>query len=154
RRPTNSLLDMLDGDLRTVIAGALSRVTRERIAIVCPNVPITDGTGTRDYRVRLEIVHQPRSDQSHVLVTFEENRGESTTQQAVFTRHPGASTELRETGGEVSVTQASHERMQSLEGELSYAREILQSTVEELETSNEELQATNEELVSSNEELQ
>jgi two-component system CheB/CheR fusion protein len=151
RRPTASLLDMLDGDLRTVIAGALSRVTRERVAMVCPSVAVTDATGTRDYRVRLDMVHQPRSDQSHVLITFDENAGDAPNAAS-----PPASVRplASESGGEVSVTQASRERMQSLEGELSYAREILQSTVEELETSNEELQATNEELVASNEELQ
>ncbi|HVR19405.1 MAG TPA: CheR family methyltransferase, partial [Polyangiaceae bacterium] len=155
RRPTGSLLDMLDGDLRTVIAGALSRVTRERVAIVCPNVPILDASGTHPYKLRLEIVHQPRSDQSHVLVTFEEIRAEDTA-VAEFTTEtfPRIRPTSSDAGGEVSVIQASRERMQSLEGELSYAREILQSTVEELETSNEELQATNEELVASNEELQ
>ena len=154
RRPTGSLLDMMDGDLRTVVAGALSRVTRERVAIVCPNVPISDAAGTREYRVRLEIVHQPRSDQSHVLVTFEENRADAAERDAAFAAASRARAASADTGGEVSLTQASRERMQSLEGELSYAREILQSTVEELETSNEELQATNEELVASNEELQ
>src|SRR5205814_5401159 len=46
------------------------------------------------------------------------------------------------------------ERISSLERELVYTKEHLQSTVEELETSNEELQSTNEELVASNEELQ
>ena len=44
--------------------------------------------------------------------------------------------------------------MNTLESELSYTRETLQSAIEELQTSNEELQATNEELVASNEELQ
>jgi two-component system CheB/CheR fusion protein len=151
RRPSGSLLDMLEGDLRTVIAGALSRVTRERVAVVCPNVPVTDAAGTKDYRVRVEIVHQPRSDQSHVLVTFEEKReGDAPPPPAPASVRPAPAEE----GGEVTISQASRERMQSLEGELSYAREILQSTVEELETSNEELQATNEELVASNEELQ
>ncbi|HEX6278225.1 MAG TPA: chemotaxis protein CheB, partial [Polyangiaceae bacterium] len=150
RRPTGNVLDMLEGDLRTVIAGALSRVTRERVPIVCPNVPVTDSRGTHDFRVRLEIVHQPRSDQSHVLITFEDNARVANAAPSPPVVRP----ESADTGGEVSVTQASRERMQSLEGELSYAREILQSTVEELETSNEELQATNEELVASNEELQ
>ena len=48
----------------------------------------------------------------------------------------------------------SAERISSLERELMYTKEHLQSTIEELETSNEELQSTNEELVASNEELQ
>ena len=141
RRPSANLLDMLDGELRTVVAGALVRVTRERSAVICPNVTVEEGDQARNYQVRLELVQQPRSDQSHVLVALEPT---TLDEQPAG---PGA-------GREVSVAQASHERMQSLEGELSYAREILQSTIEELETSNEELQATNEELVASNEELQ
>ncbi len=153
RRPSGNLLDMLEGDVRTVVAGALSRVLRERVAIVCPNVTVADDAGTHEHRVRFEIVHQPRNEQSHVLVTFDENRVPATVEV-----NPGdtesAASSAAVSDGEVSVTQASHEHMQSLEGELSYAREILQSTIEELETSNEELQSTNEELVASNEELQ
>jgi two-component system CheB/CheR fusion protein len=101
----------------------------------------------------LEIVQQPRNDQSHVLVTLETNRQPDVarTLDDDVGRSDHAVTPVP---GEVSVSQASNERMQNLEGELSYAREILQSTVEELETSNEELQSTNEELVASNEELQ
>ena len=52
------------------------------------------------------------------------------------------------------VQDESVERISSLERELMYTKEHLQSTIEELETSNEELQSTNEELVASNEELQ
>jgi two-component system, chemotaxis family, CheB/CheR fusion protein len=141
RRPTGNLLDMLDGDLRTVIAGALSRVTRERSAATCPSVGVEEDGARRDYLVRVELVQQARADQGHLLVTLHPAESETGVVSAP-------------TDGEVSVAQASHERMQSLEGELSYAREILQSTIEELETSNEELQATNEELVASNEELQ
>ncbi|HEX6767340.1 MAG TPA: CheR family methyltransferase, partial [Polyangiaceae bacterium] len=151
RRPSGNLLDMLDGDVRTVVAGALSRVSRERVSVVCPNVVVETPAGPREHVVRVELVHQPRSDQGHVLVTLEATEG------AVVTG-PGAEQHERGTvltlGNEVSVAQASHEHMQSLEGELSQAREVLQSTIEELETSNEELQATNEELVASNEELQ
>ena len=54
----------------------------------------------------------------------------------------------------MTTAQASQDRLNTLEAELSYTRETLQSTIEELQTSNEELQATNEELVASNEELQ
>src|SRR5262249_714889 len=50
--------------------------------------------------------------------------------------------------------EAPEDRLNMLEGELSYTRETLQSSIEELQTSNEELQASNEELVASNEELQ
>jgi two-component system CheB/CheR fusion protein len=142
RRPTGNLLDMLEGDLRTVVAGALGRVTRERTPVTCRNVSVEENGARSDYTIRLELVQQPRADQCHVLVALERA---ADVASAVHTQS---------IDGEVSVAQASRERMQSLEGELSYAREILQSTIEELETSNEELQATNEELVASNEELQ
>jgi two-component system CheB/CheR fusion protein len=142
RRPTGNLLDMLDGDLRTVVAGALGRVARERTPVICPNVGVEEEGAVSDYTVRLELVQQPRADQSHVLVALEKSLGTVATAPSTTS------------DGEVSVAQASRERMQSLEGELSYAREVLQATIEELETSNEELQATNEELVASNEELQ
>jgi two-component system CheB/CheR fusion protein len=142
RRPTGSLLDMLEGDLRTVVAGALGRVSRERIPVTCPNVCVEEADGPQSYLVRLELLQQPRAERGHVLVTLERAEPLDTTVAEASS------------DGEVSVAQASRERMQSLEGELSYAREILQSTIEELETSNEELQATNEELVASNEELQ
>lgn len=151
RRPTGNLLDMIDGDLRTVVAGALARVARERVAIVCPNVPVGDASGTHDVRVRFEIVQQPRNDQSHILVTLEPDHQ---VERAAELDDGRRVDQALLDPGEVSVSQASNERMQNLEGELSYAREILQSTVEELETSNEELQSTNEELVASNEELQ
>jgi two-component system CheB/CheR fusion protein len=148
RRPSANLLELLEGDLRTVVSGTLARVVRERSSVCCPSVNVTDAAGaTQELSVRLELVAQPRADQSHVLVVLESaaQPARPTPAEATF---PAASV------GQLSVAQASNERMQTLEGDLSYAREILQSTVEELETSNEELQATNEELVASNEELQ
>ncbi len=148
RRPSSNLIDLLDGDLRTVVSGTLARVMRERAAVCCPSVTVTDGTGaTQELRVRIELVMQPRADQSHILIVLESasHPAEPARTEATFPAAPV---------GQLSVAQASNERMQTLEGDLSYAREILQSTVEELETSNEELQATNEELVASNEELQ
>ena len=165
RRPSANLLEMLDGDLKTVIAGTLPRVIRERGALVCPNVTLNDGGVVRDFQVRIELVLQPRTDQSHVLIVLEPvptaNAAVVASAPALTPSAPKPSVDATEPqedvpgpGGQVSIAQASNARMESLEGDLSYAREILQSTVEELETSNEELQATNEELVASNEELQ
>src|SRR5690606_32016784 len=71
RRPTGSVLDMLEGDLRTVVAGALGRVTRERATITSRGVCVPDGEGSTEYTVRLELVQQPRAEHSHVLVTLE-----------------------------------------------------------------------------------
>jgi two-component system CheB/CheR fusion protein len=160
RRPTGNLLDMLEGDLKTVVAGTLARIVRERVPLSCPSVVVEDAGKPREFRVTMELIAQQRSDQSHVLIALQSPL--STSAAAGVTTAParttgavgdGARTEVLD-DAQVSVAQASTARMESLEGDLSYAREILQSTVEELETSNEELQATNEELVASNEELQ
>jgi two-component system CheB/CheR fusion protein len=148
RRPSSNLIELLEGDLRTVISGTISRVIRERGSVSCPSVTVSDGAGAPlELRVRLELVTQQRADQSHVLIVLEPAQ----SPQLLPAGTPAAAAFPE---GQFSVAQASNERMQILEGDLSYAREILQSTVEELETSNEELQATNEELVASNEELQ
>ena len=161
RRPTSNLLEMLDGDLKTVVAGTLARVVRERVALTCPNVVLDDGGKPRDFQVTMELVMQPRADQSHVLIVLDPRPAaattapEASTPSVVAVPNPGGRDDAPASlGSRVSIDQASTARMESLEGDLSYAREILQSTVEELETSNEELQATNEELVASNEELQ
>ena len=56
-------------------------------------------------------------------------------------------------GADLGEEQA-HQRIRTLENEVSMTREALQQTIEELETSNEELQSLNEEMQSTNEELQ
>ena len=101
RRPSGNLLDMVDGDLRTVVAGALSRVVREGNVVACPDVPLMDDTGVRNHVVRLELVHKPRSDQSHVLVSLE-----------LMARADDATGLAAPATGQVSVAQASRERMQ------------------------------------------
>jgi two-component system CheB/CheR fusion protein len=156
RRPSSNLLELLDGDLKTVISGTLARVVRERGPVSCPSVTVTsENGGSQELRVRLELVSQQRADQSHVLIVLEPASQPATTAATtVAAATATTTTAAAPLDGQFSVAQASNERMQILEGDLSYAREILQSTVEELETSNEELQATNEELVASNEELQ
>ncbi|MBX2800849.1 MAG: PAS domain-containing protein [Myxococcales bacterium] len=55
---------------------------------------------------------------------------------------------------DVTLSDASKERISRLEDELLVTRENLRTAVEDLEAANEELQATNEELIASNEELQ
>jgi two-component system, chemotaxis family, CheB/CheR fusion protein len=140
RRPTMNILDLLDGDLRTVVAGAIQRALKREDPVSYGNVPIPDGDGIRRCTLSAKTYHNPKTGSTSILITIE---------------HDGARRERPvASAGEVSAAAASSERMATLEGELSYTRETLQSTIEELQTSNEELQATNEELVASNEELQ
>jgi two-component system, chemotaxis family, CheB/CheR fusion protein len=143
RRISTSILDLLEGELRTVVAGAIQRAFKEQTRIEYTGVRISDGDGERRCTMTVRPMNHPRTGARNLLVTF----GES----AEIQRPADLSTMVVES---VSVDRASSERMKTLETELAYTRETLQATIEELETSNEEMQATNEELVASNEELQ
>jgi two-component system CheB/CheR fusion protein len=141
RRPTRNLLDLLDDELRSVVAGAIQRAVRERAPIAYSGVraPSPEDPERRCTLSVSPLVH-PRTASRHVLVTFH------------FTEVHHAGPEPQPAPPPLS--QASREHVDALETELAYTRETLQATIEELETSNEEMQATNEELVASNEELQ
>jgi two-component system CheB/CheR fusion protein len=146
RRPSSSLLDLLDEDLRAVVSGAIQRAAKDRSAVAYSGVRMPTGapaTGDDDPRCTLTaepLVH-PRTGARHILVTFQP---------------AGTAGRPRDDASPVAIpiAQASREHLDTLETELAYTRETLQATIEELETSNEEMQATNEELVASNEELQ
>jgi two-component system CheB/CheR fusion protein len=140
RRPSQNVIDMLEPELRTVVAGAVQRALKEGSGIAFSGVRITDGDGEKRCTVTAEPFVHPRTGVRHVLVAFQD-----------LTERTPLPTEAAST---VSVDQVSKDRMDTLETELAYTRETLQATIEELETSNEEMQATNEELVASNEELQ
>ncbi|MCW5802075.1 MAG: PAS domain S-box protein [Deltaproteobacteria bacterium] len=139
RRISTSILDMLEGELRTVVAGALQRAAKERGSVEYTGVRLPDvnGNGERRSSLRVRTLSHPRTNAQYFLVTFREMREAE--------RLPAAS---------VPAEDMSRDRMNTLETELAYTKETLQATIEELETSNEEMQATNEELVAANEELQ
>lgn len=142
RRPSTNVLDLLDGDLKTAVAGALQRCRSSGEPVRYPPVPMPlEGV---DRRVGLEVrpLSDPRTGRSFVLVTFLENREVKTA------------TRSDDSGGAGQEGHTGLNRIGMLEAELASTRETLQSAVEEQQTSNEELQATNEELVASNEELQ
>ena len=142
RRPSTSILDLLEGDLRTVVAGAIQRALKKEGPVRYTGVPVSDGEVLRRCVLTAETFSNPRTSATHVLISIEnESAGERRESPAAPM-------------GNMSATEVSQERLDTLEGELSYTRETLQSTIEELQTSNEEMQATNEELVASNEELQ
>ena len=138
RRPSTNLLELLDDELRTVVAGAIQRAERDNTVVSYRGVPIETVDGPVRCTVAAQPLRHPRTGSHNVLITFRD-------MTPVSEAHPTV---------DLPVSQASRERMTDLEAELAYTRETLQSTIEELETANEELQATNEELVASNEELQ
>jgi two-component system CheB/CheR fusion protein len=143
RRISTSILDLMEGELRTVVAGAIQRAFKEQTRIEYTGVRIPEEDGERRCTISVRPMTHPRTGARNLLIAF----GEPTEIQRP-TDVPPVAVET------VSVDKASHERMKTLETDLAYTRETLQATIEELETSNEEMQATNEELVASNEELQ
>jgi two-component system CheB/CheR fusion protein len=141
RRPSHSLTELLDGDLRAVVTGAIGRALKEQRAVSYAGVPYVDADGERRLTVTADPLIHPRTGARTVLISLDGLTAPATPPTAAS----------HDTG---AVDRVSRERVAGLETELAYARETLQATVEELETSNEEMQATNEELVASNEELQ
>jgi two-component system, chemotaxis family, CheB/CheR fusion protein len=147
RRPSMNILDLLEGELRTVVAGAIQRSLKKDGHVRYTGVPVQENGTLRRCILSAESFTNARTNSTHVLIRIENE----TTSEGIAERRPPASDFHI---GNITTTQASQERLSTLEGELLYTRETLQSTIEEVQTSNEELQATNEELVASNEELQ
>ena len=138
RRLSSDLLDLLDTDAKTSIAGALNRVIRHGTALSFSGVRLsTDGQG-QAYRLSIEPIDDTKLGQRHYLITL------NALDQADTVAAPV----------EVDADQMSRDQVQNLEEELNYTKDNLQATIEELETSSEEMQATNQELIASNEELQ
>jgi two-component system CheB/CheR fusion protein len=143
RRPSTNVLDLLDGDLRTVVAGAIQRALKQDGPVRYTGVPISVGDATKRCILSAEAFTNPRTSSTNILISVVDEAA------GAERRLP-----LEVQVGELTTAHASNERLTTLESELSYTRETLQATIEELQTSNEEMQATNEELVASNEELQ
>jgi two-component system CheB/CheR fusion protein len=140
RRPSPDLLDWLDTDAKTSIAGALNRVMKHRQPLFFTGVRLTTGGQQRMYRLGIEPIEDDKSGECHYLITLRP------LDHAVPLDPPSPA--------EVHAAEMTRDQVTNLEDELRYTKENLQATIEELETSNEEMQATNQELVASNEELQ
>lgn len=138
-RPSHDLLNLLEPELRTAVAGALQRALKEECPIAYTGIRVETPDGQREVRLTVTPLSVRRSDSTHLLVRFDD---------LVPASHPDEAVET------VDIGEVSRERTEALETELRRTKENLQATIEELETSNEELHATNEELVASNEELQ
>jgi len=139
-RQALDLLDLVDDELKMVLAGGLARARKAGAAVVFNGVHVKSAAGEGAHKVTIRRITAPRGGLPHILISFEELANATP-------RAPRSETEI-------SLDQVSREQLGALQHELSYTKENLQAAVEELEASNEELQASNEELLASNEELQ
>ncbi len=138
-RPTTDILDLLEGDLKMALAGAIQRASKEQTPVIYHGIRVTMPSGEEQLKIGVKPILNRHGNLTHLFISLESL---------------GAAVARDRTSAEMDVDEASKEHLDSLETELRYTRENLQATIEELETSNEELQASNEELVASNEELQ
>lgn len=137
-KATTDVLKMLDNSLGIAVSSALHQATKTNNPVVYSGVRFTIDGQDRLMKVTAIALPNKRTKSNFYQVCLE-------PEEALPAAAPPQVFDIQ---GE------SAERITSLERELMYTKEHLQSTVEELETSNEELQSTNEELVASNEELQ
>ncbi|MDB2686956.1 ATP-binding protein [Mariniblastus sp.] len=145
-RHSSNLLDVVEKQLRTPIAGALTQAEEKAGEVKYSGIWLGEGEDAEQLRILVKPVHDHITQVTTYLIRFEP-----------MAIPPLKEVRIGETGGSdvaVNMSALSEERISALESELRFSRENLQSTIEELETANEELQATNEEMVASNEELQ
>jgi two-component system CheB/CheR fusion protein len=153
RRPSQSLLELLPGDLRTVVAGALHRVKHDAESVRYSGVHLPGHA--RPFALVAEPVRNAQGTMTHTLVSLcHEDADQARALVPPFVDVPAPARSGSVEPGKSIAHDLSHDRIRVLEEELAYSKEHLQSAIEEHEASNEELQATNEELIAANEELQ
>jgi two-component system, chemotaxis family, CheB/CheR fusion protein len=141
-RPSLNLLDLVEGELRTVLSAAVRRAPKDQRTVVFDGVLAATARGSRRVRVTVRPVSPGgRGDECWAVTIAPPSVPTADVADADAPTTPSLDTLVSD-------------RMTSLEGELRFTKENLQATIEEMEAGNEELQATNEELVASNEELQ
>ncbi len=134
------LVDQIDEQLKPLMTGGLRRALLSPTAIAFKNFHLAINNEEMDCNITLRRITPRNTEIPHVLISFE----------AIA----GAPVRPAPTQTEIDVGQLSRDQLGTLQTELDYTKENLQSAIEQLETGNEELQASNEELMSSNEELQ
>jgi two-component system CheB/CheR fusion protein len=138
-RQSLDVLDLVDAELKMILAGGIKRALAERAPVIFNGV--RSHADDHIYRVTIRAVAGRANGARHIVVSFEspEPAPRPTTAAAAI---------------QIDVDQVSQQQLAALEAELGTTKESLQAAIEQLEASNEELQASNEELQSSNEELQ
>jgi two-component system, chemotaxis family, CheB/CheR fusion protein len=134
------VLELVQGELKMILSGALKRALREPAAIVFKGVRAGGDGDEGVYRVTLRGVRGRSGTTPHVVVRIEPTAGAGQRPSPPETQ--------------IDLGQVSRDQLAALESELGHTKENLQAAIEQLEASNEELQASNEELQASNEELQ
>ena len=137
-RQSLDVLDLVDAELKMILAGGLKRALAEQAPVVFNGVRIR--SDDQLYRVTIRAVVGRAANVRHAVVSFEAQSSQA---------KPAAAPAIQ-----IDVDQVSEQQLAALEAELGTTKESLQAAIEQLEASNEELQASNEELQSSNEELQ
>ena len=137
-RQSLDVLDLVDAELKMILAGGLKRALAERAPVVFNGVRVKPDDQL--YRVTIRSVTGRAPSARHAVVSFDPQ---------LTPARPAAAPSIQ-----IDVDQVSQQQLAALEAELGTTKESLQAAIEQLEASNEELQASNEELQSSNEELQ
>jgi two-component system, chemotaxis family, CheB/CheR fusion protein len=132
------ILDMVDGDLRLALTGAMLRAGKQADPVAFSGLVVRTPDGPAQIKLSVTPIATQDSEPPFMLISFESPAAEK--------RPPAVAA--------IDLGEASREQLAALEAELRQTKENLQATIEELETSNEELQAANEELQAANEELQ
>ena len=144
-RFSNRFQEMLDPSIRASVGSVLHHALRVQRTVRYSGfkIPSSVSGQTQTYTIVIEPLSlEPDEPGQFLVVRFDEASGGNVR---------GDEPEVR---GQIDVSAAAREHIDTLERRLATSEENLQAVVEELEASNEELQATNEELVASNEELQ
>ena len=139
-RQSLDVRDLVDADLKMILAGGTRRALAEASPVVFNGVRTQ--ADDQLYRVTIRAVGGRAAAARHVVASFEAPRPERRTG-----KRPDPPIQI-------DVDQVSRQQLAALEAELGTTKESLQAAIEQLEASNEELQASNEELQASNEELQ
>jgi two-component system CheB/CheR fusion protein len=138
-RQSLDVLDLIDPELKMILAGGIKRALAERSSVVFNGVRVPEDNQV--YRLTIRAVAGRAPAGRYVLVSFESAAGGPAAPAPAPPIH-------------IDVDRVSQQQFAALEAELGTTKESLQAAVEQLEASNEELQASNEELQASNEELQ
>lgn len=141
-RQSNQILARIDKALQAATTAALQKVSQEHAPAIYDGLPFESEGETLHVRLGIKPMFDQDAESAFYLLTLDSRQsenGKSPVDGVIVTHFDN--------------NDATNEQIKTLEAELHYTREHLQTTVEELQSSNEELQSTNEELVASNEEL-
>src|SRR5262249_9437859 len=71
RRPSTNVLDLLEGELRAVVAGAIQRVLTQGGPVRYTGVPVVDGNTVTPCILSAEAFTNPRTHSANVLICVE-----------------------------------------------------------------------------------